>query len=201
LAVVLLAELTAILPGHPNRMPPLLGKARVIDDPGFDPPATLDRRQHELAHPGQHRSVRPWCIAHKMQQGLMLRGDLRRCCHCRHRLDTLALDRHQQSQAVIAHRLLSIGMAQRRAERLDIGRKSRFTPLTRTAVHSGPPIRKKIAAKYHILRSLDTQIHDVEFCNSVKLRVFAANRRDSACGHGRLSDHVRILCYNFAVLK
>src|SRR5215813_9780938 len=58
-------------------MPPLLGKARVIDDPGFDPPATLDRRQHELAHPGQHRSVRPWCIAHKMQQGLMLRGDLR----------------------------------------------------------------------------------------------------------------------------
>jgi hypothetical protein len=169
LAVVLLAELTAILPGHPNRMPPLLGKARVIDDPGFDPPATLDRRQHELAHPGQHRSVRPWCIAHKMQQGLMLRGDLRRCCHCRHRLDTLALDRHQQSQAVIAHRLLSIGMAQRRAEHLDIGRKSRFTPLTRTAVHSGPPIRKKIAAKYHILRSLDTQIHDVEFCDSVRL--------------------------------
>src|SRR5262249_28178605 len=50
-------------------MPPLLGKARVIDDPGFDPPATLDRLQRELAHPGQHRSVRPWCIAHKMQQG------------------------------------------------------------------------------------------------------------------------------------
>src|SRR5262249_471113 len=60
-------------------------------------------------------------------------------------------------------------MAQRRAERLDIGRKSRFTPLARTAVHSGPPIRKKIAAKYHILRSLDTQIHDVEFCDSVRL--------------------------------
>src|SRR5262252_5599382 len=58
-------------------------------------------------------------------------------------------------------------MAQRRAERLDIGRKSRFTPLTRTAVHSGPPIRKQIAAKYHILRSLDT--HDVEFCDSVRL--------------------------------
>src|SRR5499433_3180109 len=104
-----------------------------------------------------------------MQQGLMFRGDLRRCCHCRHRLDTLALDRHQQSQAVIAHRLLSIGMARRRAERLDIGRKSRFTPLARTAVHSGPPNPEKIAAIYHILRSLDTQIHDVEFCDSVRL--------------------------------
>jgi hypothetical protein len=45
-----------------------------------------------------------------------------------HRFDALARDRHQQSQAVIAHRLLSIGMTQHRAERLDIGRKSRFTP-------------------------------------------------------------------------
>jgi hypothetical protein len=51
LAVVLLAQLTAILPGHPDRMPPLLGKARVIDDPRFDRPAILDRRQHKLAHP------------------------------------------------------------------------------------------------------------------------------------------------------
>jgi hypothetical protein len=41
------------------------------------------------------------------------------------------------------HRLLSIGMAQHRAERLDIGRKSRFTPRTRSPVHSGPPIRMK----------------------------------------------------------
>src|SRR5262249_14989115 len=105
--------------------------------------------------------------------------DLRRCCHCRHRLDTLALDRHQQSQAVIAHRLLSIGMAQRRAERLDIGRKSRFTPLARTAVHSGPPIRKKITAIYHILRSLETQIHDVEFCDSVRLPVLFSPRPDA----------------------
>jgi hypothetical protein len=35
-------------------------------------------------------------------------------------------------------------MAKNGAERLDIGRKSRFTPLTRSAVHSGPPIRMKI---------------------------------------------------------
>jgi hypothetical protein len=79
-----------------------------------------------------------------MKQGLMFRGDLRRCCHRRHRFDALALNRHQQPQAVIAHRLLSIGVAEHPAERLDIARKSRFTPLTRSAVHSGPPIRMKI---------------------------------------------------------
>jgi hypothetical protein len=46
-----------------------------------------------------------------MKQGLMLGSDLRRCRHGRHRFDTLTLDRQQQPQAVIAHRLLSIGMA------------------------------------------------------------------------------------------
>jgi hypothetical protein len=149
-----LAELTAILPGHPDRISPLLGKARVIDDPRFDRPATLDRRQHKPVRPGQHRSLRPRCVPRKIKQGLMLRGNLPhgsspwaegpRCGHCRHRFDTLALDRHQQTQAVIAHRLLSIGIAQHRAERLDIDRKSRFTPLPSNLVHSGPPIRKKI---------------------------------------------------------
>jgi hypothetical protein len=87
-----------------------------------------------------------------MKQGLMLRGDLCWRRHCRHRFNALALNRHQQPQAVIMHRLLSIGMAKNGAERLDIARKSRFTPLTRSAVHSGPPIRMKIRPKYHILR-------------------------------------------------
>jgi hypothetical protein len=144
LAVVLLAKLTAILPGHPDRVPPFLGKTCVVDDPGLDWPAALDRRQHQLCHLAQHRGVRPRRIANKMKQGLMLCGDLPRCRHRRHRFDALAVNRHQQPQAVIMHRLLSIGMAQHDAQRLDIARKSRFTPLTRSAVHSGPPIRMKI---------------------------------------------------------
>jgi hypothetical protein len=81
----------------------------------------------------------------KMQQRLMLRGDLSRGRHRRHRLDALALDRHQQPQAIIMHRLLSIGVTQHHAERLDIGRKSRFTPRARSPVHSGPPIRMKMS--------------------------------------------------------
>src|SRR5438132_11333022 len=104
-----------------------------------------------------------------MKQGLMLRGDLRRGCHCRHRFDAFALDRHQQPQAVIAHRLLAIGMAKYCAERLDIGRKSRFAPLTRSAVHSGPPIRRKIGLNTTSWGCQTTQLHDVEFCDSVRL--------------------------------
>ena len=82
----------------------------------------------------------------------MLGSDLSRGRHGRHRFDALAVNRHQQPQAVIMHRLRSIGMTQHNPERLDIGRKSRFTPLARSAVHSGPPIRMKIAPNYYILR-------------------------------------------------
>src|SRR5205814_17431 len=63
LTVILLPELTAILPGHPDRVPPLLGKTRVVDDPGFDRPATLDHRQHELAHLIEHGRIGPRRIA------------------------------------------------------------------------------------------------------------------------------------------
>ncbi len=42
LAIVLLAELAAILPRHADRMPALLGKAGVVDDPGLDRPVPLD---------------------------------------------------------------------------------------------------------------------------------------------------------------
>src|SRR5712671_4322623 len=76
LAVVLLAELAAILSGYPDRVPPLLGKACVVDDPGLDRPVALDRRQHQFAYLGQHRGVRPRRVPNKMKQGLMLRGDL-----------------------------------------------------------------------------------------------------------------------------
>ncbi len=51
LTIILLAELAAILPGHPDRVLPLLGKAGVVDDPGLDRPVSLDRRQHRLADP------------------------------------------------------------------------------------------------------------------------------------------------------
>ncbi|CCM80328.1 hypothetical protein BN77_p260015 [Rhizobium mesoamericanum STM3625] len=49
LAVVLLAELAAILPRDPDRMLALPGKASVIDNPRFNRPMPLDQRQHQIA--------------------------------------------------------------------------------------------------------------------------------------------------------
>jgi hypothetical protein len=40
--IVLLAKLAAVLPRHPDRVPPLLGKAGVVDNPRFNRPVTLD---------------------------------------------------------------------------------------------------------------------------------------------------------------
>ena len=60
-------------------------------------------------------------------------------------------ERHQQPQTIIAHRFLSVGMAKDLAKRLDIGRKSRFTPLARGAFHPGPPTGQT-GPKYNILR-------------------------------------------------
>src|SRR5260370_18215825 len=92
-------------------MPSLLGKARVVDNPGLDRSITLDRRQHHLTHLAQHIVVRPTPLTDKMQQRLMLRcrplwrGD------GRHRLYALALTRHHQSHAVVVQRTRPIAVS------------------------------------------------------------------------------------------
>src|ERR1700756_194119 len=68
LTIVLLAQLAAILPCNPDRMPSLLGKARIIDDPSFDRPVAFDVRQHHLPDFGQNLLVRPVALTDKMQQ-------------------------------------------------------------------------------------------------------------------------------------
>ena len=42
------------------------------------------------------------------------------------------------------HRLAPVGVPKHSTQSLDIGRKARFTPFTRSPVHSGPPIRIKM---------------------------------------------------------
>jgi hypothetical protein len=42
LTIVLLAELTAILTGNSDRVPSLLGEARIVNDPGLDRTVPLD---------------------------------------------------------------------------------------------------------------------------------------------------------------
>ncbi len=53
LAVILLAELAAILTRHPDRMTALLGKAGIVDDPSFDRAAGFDDRQGQLLYPAE----------------------------------------------------------------------------------------------------------------------------------------------------
>ena len=137
LAVVLLAQLAAVLPRHADRMPALLGEARVVDDPGLDRPMPLDRRQNHLPHLRQHPLVRPPPLADKMQQRLMLgRRPLRRR-HRRHRLHALALAGHQQPNAIIPQRLGSIGMADHAHKPFDISRKPAFAARS-SKIHPSP---------------------------------------------------------------
>jgi hypothetical protein len=104
LTIVLLAQLAAILPCNTDRMPPFLGKARIIDDPSFDRPVAFDVRKHHLPNFGQNLLVRPVTLTDKMQQRLMLGCCALRRRHRRHGLDALAMARHHQTGAVIAKR-------------------------------------------------------------------------------------------------
>src|SRR3954464_9641617 len=99
LAVVLLAELAAILTRHPDRMTAFLWKPGVVDDPGFDRTATFDDRQDQLLDPAEDPLVRPRCVGDEMQQRLVLGRDPGRRCYRRDRLDALALPPQQQTPA------------------------------------------------------------------------------------------------------
>jgi hypothetical protein len=72
LAIVLLAQLAAVLPGHADRVPTLLGEGGVVDDPIAHWAVPLDRRQHPLAHRGKHGRIVPSRIGHHMVHRLVL---------------------------------------------------------------------------------------------------------------------------------
>src|SRR6516164_1090106 len=106
-------------------MPPLLGKARIIDDPSFDLSVPFNARQHYLTNLGQHLLIRPVALTDKMQQRLMLRCCPLRSRHRRHRLDTLPIARHHQPSAVIAKRFGPSRMSDHACKTINICRKSR----------------------------------------------------------------------------
>ena len=98
LAIVLLADLTAVLPSHPDRVAAFLGKARIVDDPGLDRILTLDQRQDFAAYPGQQSLVRPLALGHEVMHRLMGGLDTRWRDPGRHRLDALASTRQEESK-------------------------------------------------------------------------------------------------------
>jgi hypothetical protein len=142
LAIVLLAELPAILPRHADRLRALLGVAGVVDDPGVDRAVLLDGWQHLAAHRGQHRLVRPVRLGDQMMQRLLRRLHPLRLQPGRHRLDALALTRQQQPGAVGLERRGAISVAEFRNQRIEIGVETGFTATTiGYQIHKRPPYR------------------------------------------------------------
>ena len=124
LAVVLLAQLAAILPGNANRMPTLLGKARIVNDPRLERPVPFNRRQHARADNVQDGLIAPVGLGDEVMQRLMGRLNALRGDAGGHRLDTLALAGQQQPRAVGVHRFAPIGMAEHPRNRSQIPGKS-----------------------------------------------------------------------------
>jgi hypothetical protein len=68
LTIVPLAELAAILTGHPDRVVAFLRKPSVVDDPGFNRAAAFDHRQSQLLYAAENPLVRPRRVGDEMQQ-------------------------------------------------------------------------------------------------------------------------------------
>ena len=170
LAIVRLAEPPAILTSHANRMNPLLGKARVIDNPRLDRAMAHDRRHDQLAHLAQYRFVRPRSLTHKMQKRLVLGRDPRGRHHGGHRLDTLALAGQQQARAIIPQRQSSIRMPNHPAQQFDIRHKTRLAPLVILIHQRRPKFDKPNSSTYQTtIRSESTNFHhSVVVANSVQ---------------------------------
>jgi hypothetical protein len=100
LAIILLAGLSAVLPGYAHRMGALLGQAGVVDDPGYNRAAFRHRRQRIVARAAQQGLVAPGSVGHHMVQRLMHTPDVGRGQTRCHRLDRLALPGQQQPGAV-----------------------------------------------------------------------------------------------------
>ena len=151
LAVGLLAELAAILMMNADRVAALLGKRRVVDDPGLDRTVPLDLWQYHLLHLGQHELVRPCGIGDKMQKLLVLRRDAGGRRHRRHRLHAPASLGRQQPGAVALQRRRPIRMPDHTRQAIQILDEPSFTLLPSLPTHLSPPSTEVSLSNYLIL--------------------------------------------------
>ena len=91
LTIVLLAKLTAILPGDAYRMNALLWEPRVVDDPGAYLAALLNGWKDKGSNPPQQILLRPVGVGDKMAQRLMRALDTAGFDARRYRLDALPI--------------------------------------------------------------------------------------------------------------
>jgi hypothetical protein len=111
-----------------------LGKPCVVDDPHFDRTASCHRRHYLFAHFGEHLLIRPRGIGDNMQELLMLRRNVPRVRHNRHRLHATPTLCRQQTGAIIPKRPLPISMPDNLRQFIDVRRKAirmfQFAPET-----------------------------------------------------------------------
>src|SRR5208283_2246940 len=136
LTIVLLAKLTAILPGDADRMNALLGESRVVDDPGAYPAALLDSGKNKGSNPSQQVLLRPVGVGDKMVQRLMRALDAAGLDPGGHRLDALSLAGKNEPCTVRPKWRPPIRVPQSRRHVFNVRRKSRPASLTlRIAIH------------------------------------------------------------------
>jgi hypothetical protein len=104
LAILLLAQLTTVLPLDSDRMLTAFGKACVVNNPTFDLAQMKQRRQGALADYTQERTVIPGCDRDEMMQGLMLGTDMHGINPRRNRLYAFSLARQKQPFKIITKR-------------------------------------------------------------------------------------------------
>jgi hypothetical protein len=121
LAVVLFAELTAVLPRHADRVFAFFRHAGVIDDQCPDRAAPLDDGQNTGTHRRKYRVIGPIGLRHEVMQRLVGGLHPSRLDARGHWLDAFAIAREQQSRTIRSERCGSIGMPKCRRDRLHIG--------------------------------------------------------------------------------
>jgi hypothetical protein len=123
-AVILFANLAAILSSHPDRLAPLFRKPDVIYYPCHHWVTAQHRGNDEIQAPIQDRFIIPWSIGNHMMQRLMHSSHILGSESGGHRFDALAFTRQQQSGAVILQGVVPIGMPCGFCQSFDICRKA-----------------------------------------------------------------------------
>jgi hypothetical protein len=142
--IVLLAKLTAILPGDADRMNALLGEPRVVDDPGAYPAALLNGWKDKGSNPPQQILLRPVGVGDKMVQRLMRALDAAGFDAGRYRLDALSIAGKNEPGTVGTKWRPPIRVPQGRRDRLNVRRKSRLAAFTlRISIHRPLQIRRE----------------------------------------------------------
>src|SRR5580704_8475686 len=144
LTIVLLAKLTAILPGDADRMNALLGESCVVDDPGFDSAALFDGGKSKGSNLPQQVLLRPVGVGDKMVQRLMRALDAAGLDAGRYRLHALPLAGKNEPRTVGAKWRPPIRVPQDRRHVLHIRRKSSLaSPSIRVSIHRPLRIRRE----------------------------------------------------------